>query len=345
MNNHSETSYITPCSVIEHNSFHILVFLQHSRSIISLSCLRSMEIFPQILLTGASGLIGSALALGFTSQSIPFTSLVRRAAPPGSSSIVWNPYEFEFREEMRRLSGIRAVIHLAGENVSDGRWTKEKKQRIRSSRVKTTQSLVQLLFRLEQRPEVLLSASATGFYGHRGAEILTEVSPPGEGFLAEVCREWEAEAEKATELGIRVVNLRFGVVLTPAGGALAKMLPIFRMGMGGRLGNGEQWMSWISLPEIPRVVDFCIGNPKIQGPVNVVANPVRNQEFTEMLGRHLHRPALLPAPAFVLRLAVGKMADAALLASTRAVPEKLLKNGFIFQHPTLPEALQHMLPV
>lgn len=303
-----------------------------------------MEIFPQILMTGASGLVGSAMASRFASESVAYAALVRRPAPPDHSAFYWDPYHFEFREDMRRLNGIRAAIHLAGDNVSSGRWTAEKKQRIRSSRVETTRSLVQLLSRLDQPPEVLICASATGFYGDRGDEILTENTSSGTGFLTEVCREWESEADAAVPLGIRVVNLRFGVILAANGGALAKMLPLFRLGLGGRLGDGHQWMSWISLPDVVHVVDFCIAQTRVQGPVNVVANPVTNQEFTQVLAHHLRRPAVVPAPAFALRLALGEMADSALLSSTRAIPEKLLQCGFAFQHPTLPTALQAVLP-
>lgn len=303
-----------------------------------------MEIFPQILMTGASGLVGSAMASRFASEGIACAALVRRSAATDRSAFFWDPYHFEFREDMRRLNGIRAAIHLAGDNVSSGRWTDEKKRRIRSSRVATTRSLVELLSRLDQPPEVLICASAVGFYGDRGEEVLTESSPSGTGFLAEVCREWEAEADAAVPLGIRVVNLRFGVILAANGGALAKMLPLFRLGLGGRLGDGHQWMSWISLPDVLQVVEFCIAQTPIQGPLNVVANPVTNQEFTQVLAQHLRRPAVVPAPALALRLALGEMADGALLSSTRAIPEKLLQGGFTFLHPTLPTALQAVLP-
>lgn len=303
-----------------------------------------MEIFPQMLLSGGSGLVGSALRGHFAEHGVPCSTLVREVPQSASSAYLWDPYNFEFRDEMRRLSGIRAAIHLSGDNVSEGRWTQTKKLRIRQSRVRTTQSLVELLGRLEQRPEVLICASAVGYYGDRGAETLTESSTPGKGFLAEVCQEWEAAAEAATSHGIRVVHLRFGVVLGSAGGALRKMLPVFRLGIGGTLGHGRQWMSWISLPDVLRVVEFCINEPELQGAVNVVANPVTNAEFTHALAHHLHRPALIPTPAAALRLAFGEMADAALLASTRAIPARLLQAGFEFQHPTLQEAFQAVLP-
>ncbi len=303
-----------------------------------------MDIFPQILLSGASGLVGRALHNHFVAQGIACATLVRDTPEPGKAAYYWDPYHFEFRETMRRLNGIRAAIHLSGDNLADGRWTKAKKQRIRQSRVRTTQSLVEMLSRLDQRPEVLLCASATGFYGDRGEEVLTEESAAGKGFLAEVCQEWEVAAQAARSLGIRVIHLRFGMILSRKGGALAKILPLFRMGLGGNLGNGRQWMSWIDLPTILEIVDFCMNRHQLEGPVNVVANPVTNAEFTLTLGRHLHRLAIAPVPAFVLHTAFGAMADAALLSSTRAVPARLLQAGFQFQRPTLLDALQEILP-
>ncbi|MHB1936648.1 MAG: TIGR01777 family oxidoreductase [Acidobacteriaceae bacterium] len=302
-----------------------------------------MEIFPQVLISGASGLVGQALRRYFAANAISCATLTRQTAQPGNSEYFWDPYSFQFREDMRRLSGIRAVIHLSGDNLTAGRWTAAKKQRILESRVRTTESLVELLSRLEQRPEVLLCASAVGFYGDRGDEILTEGSSSGEGFLPRVCREWEAAADAAGDLGIRVVRLRLGVVLAREGGALPKMLPMFRLGLGGKLGSGRQWMSWIALPTLIEIVDFCMNRHQIQGAVNVVANPVTNAEFTLALARHLHRLALVPAPGFALRIAFGEMADAALLSSTRAVPAKLLQAGFAFQLPTLQDAFQKIL--
>jgi hypothetical protein len=245
---------------------------------------------------------------------------------------------------MRRLNGIRAAIHLSGDSLTDGRWTAAKKQRIRQSRVRTTQSLVELLSHLDHRPEVLLCASAVGFYGNRGEEVLTEDSPSGDGFLPQVCREWEAAADAASDLGIRVVHLRFGVVLACEGGALKKMLPIFRMGLGGNLGSGRQWMSWIALPTLVEIVEFCMNRHQVRGAVNVVANPVTNAEFTVALAHHLHRLAIVPAPAFALRIAFGEMANDALLSSARAIPAKLLQAGFVFQLPTLQDAFQQILP-
>ena len=303
-----------------------------------------MEIFPQVLIAGATGLIGRSLHRHFLANAVSCATLTRHTAQPGSTEYFWDPYHFQFREGMRRLSGIRAAILLSGDNLMDGRWMSAKKQRIRDSRIRTTQSMVQLLSDLEQRPEVLLCASAVGFYGNRGDEILTEDSAAGAGFLADVCREWEAAADAAVALGIRVVHLRFGVVLAKEGGALAKMLPLFRLGLGGNLGSGRQWMSWIALPTVVEMVEFCMNHDDVAGPVNVVANPVTNAEFTLALAHHLHRPAIIPAPAIALRMAFGEMADAALLSSTRAIPAKLLQAGFVFKLPTLQDALQQLLP-
>jgi uncharacterized protein (TIGR01777 family) len=303
-----------------------------------------MEIFPQVLITGASGLVGHALHNHFVANTVSCATLTRQTAQPGSSAYIWDPYHFQFRESMRRLSGIRAAIHLSGDNLTNGRWTASKKQKIRQSRVRTTQSLVELLSYLDHRPEVLLCASAVGFYGDRGEEILTEDSVAGDGFLPHVCREWEAAADVASDLGIRVVHLRFGVILAHEGGALSKMLPMFRWGLGGNLGSGRQWMSWIALPSLVEIVEFCMNQHRIRGAVNVVANPVTNAEFTVALAHHLHRLAILPAPAFALRIAFGEMANDALLSSTRAIPAKLLQAGFVFQLPTLQDAFQQILP-
>ena len=319
-----------------------LIYHEDQPAPIRLKC--PMDIFPQVLISGSSGLVGSAFCSRLSREAVACANLVREPRP-GTSAYLWDPYHFEFREEMRRLNGVRAAIHLAGESLVEGRWAAEKKRKIRDSRIRSTQSMVELLSHLELRPEVFLCASAVGYYGSRGDEVLTEVSASGNGFLAEVCREWEEAAAAAVELGIRVVNLRFGVILAANGGALAKMLPLFRLGAGGNLGNGQQWMSWISLADVLRSIEFCMDSAEIQGPVNVAApQPVTNAEFTQMLAHHLHRPAMIPAPAFALRLAFGEMADAALLSSTRAVPAKLQQEEFVFDHATLEQALQAILP-
>lgn len=303
------------------------------------------EISSQILISGASGLVGSAFRSRLQSEAKSYATLTRRHSASSSFSYFWDPYRFQFHQELRRLNGIHAAIHLAGESVVDARWTAQKKQRIRESRVRTTQAMVELLSHLETRPQVLIVASAVGFYGDRGAEILTEDSAAGVGFFPDICRAWEAAATAATALGIRVVTLRFGVILAPTGGALAKMLPLFRMGAGGKLGAGDQWMSWVSIEDVVRIIQHAIGDPTLHGPLNVVSpEPVTNAEFTRTLARHLHRRAWVTAPAFALRLALGEMADAALLSSTRALPARLLRSKFVFQHSSLSPALEALLP-
>ncbi len=238
------------------------------------------------------------------------------------------------------LEGLTAAIHLSGANVAAHRWTPEYMREIEASRVGSTGTLARVLAGLERPPRVFLVASATGIYGDRGDEVLTEDSAPGTGFLAEVCRNWEAAAEPAVVAGIRVVHLRFGVVLSAGEGALGKLAPLFRMGLGGRLGSGRQWMSWMGIEDAVAAVRFLLKTPQIVGAVNMTApNPVTNAEFTRVLGRVLHRPALLPAPAFALRLALGRMADEALLASARAMPKRLMDAGFRFAQPTIEEAL------
>jgi hypothetical protein len=243
-----------------------------------------------------------------------------------------------------QLEDFDVIIHLSGANLASHRWTPAYKREILESRVQTTQALARLLAGLRRPPRIFLCASAVGIYGNRDAEVLTEKSAPGTGYLAETCVAWEASAQPALDAGIRTVHLRFGVVLTPDDGALAKMLPLFRLGLGGKLGSGEQWMSWISLPDVISAVFHIIDAPQLSGPVNMVAPiPVTNAEFTRTLGLALHRPAIVPAPAFALRLAFGEMADEALLASTRAIPAQLAQSGFRFQHAQLALALESLL--
>jgi uncharacterized protein (TIGR01777 family) len=237
-----------------------------------------------------------------------------------------------------------AVVHLAGENIAAGRWTERQKARIRDSRVKGTRLLCDLLARYSPPPKALVCASAVGYYGDRGDEILKEESAPGSDFLFDVCREWEAATQTAVERGIRVVNLRIGVVLSPLGGALAKMLTPFKLGAGGVIGSGRQYMSWIALDDVVRAFHFALTNQSLLGPVNAVApNPVTNRDFTRTLGRVLSRPTVFPMPAFAARLAFGEMADALLLASTRVEPARLLAGSFIFRYPDLEGALRHLL--
>ncbi|MFQ5915907.1 MAG: TIGR01777 family oxidoreductase, partial [Nitrospinota bacterium] len=237
-----------------------------------------------------------------------------------------------------------AAVHLSGENIGEGRWTAAKKAAIRDSRVKSTRLLAETLARLEQPPRVFVCASAVGYYGDRGEEVLREESPLGSGFLPDLSLEWESAAEPAVQKGIRVVHLRNGIVLSPKGGALAKMLPPFKLGLGGKLGSGRQYVSWISLDDMVGVIRHALERESLSGPVNAVApNPVTNAEFTQTLGRVLSRPTVFQVPAFTLRLAFGEMADAALLASARVEPARLLASGYSFRHPELEGALRHIL--
>lgn len=296
----------------------------------------------KILVTGSTGLVGSALLPFLKSQGHEVFRLVRSQAKAGPAEIYWNPEKGI--EDTARLEGFDGVVHLAGENISEGRWTPQKKARIRDSRVTGTRLLSEALARLNQPPRALLSASAIGYYGDRGDQVMREESPPGTDFLASVCREWEAATEPAARDGIRVVMLRFGVILAPKGGALSKMLAPFQFGLGGRLGSGRQYMSWITLDDVVGVINHALVKETLSGPVNVVApHPVTNYEFTKTMGRVLSRPTIFPVPAFVIRLAFGELGDAALLASTRVEPARLKESGYTFQHPELESALRQML--
>jgi len=245
---------------------------------------------------------------------------------------------------VQALDRVDAVIHLAGESIATGRWTPAKKNRILASRVDSTRTLASAMAKLHPRPRVLVCASAIGYYGHRADETLTESSATGTGFLAEVCQAWEAAADAALQSGIRVVHLRFGMILSARGGALAKMLTPFRFGGGGIIGNGRQYWSWVTLDDVVRAILFAVERDQLVGPVNVVSpQPVTNREFTQTLGSVLHRPTVLPMPAPVARMALGEMADELLLASTRVLPATLTRAGFQFQHPKLKEALHALL--
>ncbi len=296
----------------------------------------------KIVIAGASGLIGGALGPALRAAGHEVFRLVRRDARAGDE-IGWDPAKGAI--DSARLEGVDGVINLAGENLGAGRWTAARRERILRSRVDATRTLVVAVAKLARKPAVLLSASAVGYYGDRGDEPLTEAAGIGHGFLPEVCLAWETHAEGAARAGIRTVLMRFGLVLARDGGALARMLPLFRLGLGGRLGSGTQWMSWASLNDVVGAIQHALGTAGLRGPVNIVApGAVTNAEFTRVLARVLHRPAVLPVPRVALRLAVGRgMADEALLASTRAVPEKLLGSGYAFRYPELETALRAML--
>jgi len=293
----------------------------------------------QILVSGLSGLVGQALKTRLQAAGHSVRGLSRQANP-AQQVFAWDPKHRQI--DQQAFVGLDAVIHLAGENIAGARWTPDVKQRIRDSRVQGTRFLCETLAHSSQPPKTFLCASATGYYGDRGDELLTEASPPGKGFLPEVSVEWEAACQPVKAIGMRVVNVRTGMVLSRQGGALAKMLPLFRWGMGGILGTGDQFWSWITLTDLVSVIVRCLEDTTFSGPVNAVApQPVTNREFTKELARAVHRPALVPAPKFLLRLAIGEMADDLLLASTRAVPQKLQQADFVFEQPNLAGALQH----
>jgi uncharacterized protein (TIGR01777 family) len=332
---------------------------------------------PRYLVSGASGMLGTALQQALAARRLPVLQLVRPNPPrrprwfepsrpidaeprepsdasanrPGVTGVAipgqfsWNPAANPAIAHPEVLEGFTAAIHLSGASVAAHRWTAAYKRAMTASRVDSTLALSTTLARLRHPPQALLVASAVGFYGNRADELLDETSAPGSGFLADLCGQWEAAAQPAAAAGIRVVHLRFGVVLGPGPGALARMAPLFRLGLGGRLGSGRQWMSWISLTDALAAILFALDTPTLAGPVNLTApNPVTNAQFTRALARQLHRPALLPVPAFALRLALGEMADEALLASARVFPSKVTTRGFRFAHPTVALALAAALP-
>ena len=293
----------------------------------------------RILLSGASGLLGSGLLPSLKSRGFQVVRLVREAAS-ADDQIAWDPLQPLPPET---LAGFDAVIHLAGETVV-GRWTDAKKAKIRESRVTSTHNLAQALAQTSEKPRVLITASAIGYYGDRADELLRESSSPGSAFLAEVCREWEAAAQPAADAGVRCAQIRTGVVLTRDGGALKKMLPPFRLGIGGNLGTGRQWMSWIHIQDWIGAVHHILKTDLLQGPVNLVATkPVTNAEFTKTLGSVLSRPTIFPVPAFAAKLAFGQMAEEVLLASQRVEPNKLVTSGYPFQYFDLRKALESIL--
>jgi uncharacterized protein len=295
-----------------------------------------------VVITGSSGLIGSALMPLLTRNGHTIHRLVHGHRAERVAR--WNPDDGSLDDSV--LVGADAVVHLAGETIASGRWTAAKKARIQDSRVRGTALLTRALVKLDRKPRVFISASAVGIYGDRGDERLDERSAPGDGFLANVCSQWEAATRPAADAGMRVVNCRMGVVLSGTGGALAKMLPPFRMGFGGVMGSGRQYMSWIALDDVVGAIQHLLLGGTLAGPVNLVApNPVSNREFTETLGRVLRRPTILRLPAFAVRLGLGEVADELLLASARVQPVQLTASGYQFRYATLEGALRHLLGV
>ena len=300
----------------------------------------------KILVTGSTGLVGTALVSRLASEGQTLCRLTRpqsKSAAEGKDgfNVAWNPATGELGGAG---VGADAVVNLAGASIAEGRWTAERKTLLRTSRVDATSALVNALAKMNARPRVLVSASAIGIYGDRGDELLTEESKAGEDFLAGLAKEWEKEALKAEALGIRVVLARFGIILAREGGALPKMMMPFKFGAGGKLGSGNQWMSWVTIEDVVGILKFAIDNASVRGAVNVVApQAVQNAEFTKVLAKAMRRPALFPAPAFALRLAMGEMADALLLSSQRVAPRALEKLGYRFLHAGLPSALSAVL--
>jgi uncharacterized protein (TIGR01777 family) len=300
----------------------------------------------KILVTGSSGLVGTALGTALARAGHTVCRLVRPQSAAGEGAhegfaVAWNPATGELGGAG---VGADAVVNLAGASIGDGRWSTQRKELLRTSRIDTTRALVNALAKMNARPSVLVSASAIGFYGNRGDETLTEESKPGTDFLAGLAQEWEAEAMKAEALGIRVVLARFGIILACEGGALPKMMLPFKFGAGGKLGPGQQWMSWVALEDVVGILRFAIEKNSARGPINIVSpQPLQNAGFTKVLAKAMHRPALFPAPAFALRLALGEMADALLLSSQRVQPRTIEKLGYRFLHSELSSALKHLL--
>lgn len=295
----------------------------------------------RIALAGGSGFVGAELRRQWAKAGIEVVRLVRRRAEAADEA-EWDPQAG--RLDGAPLAGCDALVNLAGENIAAGRWTAERRKRICESRVGTTGLFASAIAHGTWKPRVWINASATGFYGDTGEREVDETSPQGAGFLASVCREWEAATRPAEKAGVRVVHLRLGVVLDPAGGALAKLLPVFRAGLGGPLGDGRSWMSWIALDELCAVVDAALGDGRLAGPVNAVSpEPVRNVEFASALGRVLRRPTLLRTPAWAVRLLFGAMGRETLLASQRVVPRVLLQSGYAFRRGGLPAALERRI--
>lgn len=296
----------------------------------------------RVVVSGSSGLIGTSVVQALRARGDEVTTLVRRS-PVGSGEAGWDPADGSI--DTSAVEGADAVIHLAGAGIGDKRWSTSRRREIVSSRVQSTSLLARTVARLGRTPAVMVSASAVGFYGDRGGEELTEDSTPGRGFLADVCQAWEDATEPAAQAGVRVVRLRSGVVLSARGGALGRQLPLFRVGLGGRLGTGRQWLSWISLPDEVGAVLHALDVEALRGPVNATAPaPATNRDFTRALGRVLHRPTVLAVPGVALRMALGAdLASEMVLASQRVLPTRLTETGFGFDHPDLDTALTAVL--
>jgi uncharacterized protein (TIGR01777 family) len=295
-----------------------------------------------IAVTGSTGLVGSALMSSLASGGTKTKAIVRKPPASYEDEIQWDASSGFLNTEL--LEGLDGVVHLAAESIADGRWNDAKKHRIRNSRVEGTTTLCNALAGLQRKPKVLVCASAIGFYGDQGDKILDETASAGSGFLVDVCKEWEDATKIAADAGIRVVNLRIGVVLDKKGGALAAMLTPFKMCVGGKMGSGKQYWSWVALTDLVGMIEHAIATESLSGPVNAVSpTPVTNIEFTKALGKVLGRPTIFPMPAFAARLALGEMANELLLSSARVVPTKMEESGFEFQFPELESALKHAL--
>ncbi len=297
------------------------------------------EAIMNFLVSGASGLIGKEITSFLVEQGHKVIPLQRKSP---SEQAYWNLESgiIKIDQNLR----IDIIIHLAGENIAEGRWNKEKKERIKNSRVEGTKLISEYFSKVNHKPELFISASAIGFYGNRGEEELLEKSKKGTGFLSDVCQQWEMATEKASQTGIRVANIRLGMVLSSKGGALTSILPPFKMGFGGIIGNGRQYVSWVTIQDVVGSINHIIENTDIEGPINIVSpNPVTNYNFTKTLGKTLKRPTFFPLPAFLAKLLLGEMAQELLLSSTKVIPGKLQKTDYIFKNPTLENAFPHLI--